>query len=76
MTLIVTPIAVRSQLLRMLMQLIKQRTQPEREAKSWRPSIVNAQQEIHLVLEDSPSLGRYLEEVLEKTYRSAVRWPP
>ena len=44
----------------MLIELIKQRIQPEREATNWQPSIVNAQQEIHLVLEDSPSLGRYL----------------
>jgi hypothetical protein len=65
--------AVRSQLLRMLMHLIKQRIEPEREGTSWRTSIVNAQQEIRLVLEDSPSLRRYLEEALQKTYRSAVK---
>jgi hypothetical protein len=54
--------AVRSQLLRMLMYLIKERIQPERAGSSWRASIVNAQQEIHLVLEDSPSLRRIWKE--------------
>ena len=65
--------AVRSQLLRMLMHLIKERIQPERQGTSWRASIVNAQQEIRLVLEDSPSLRRYLEEALQKTYGRALK---
>jgi hypothetical protein len=65
--------AVRSQLLRTLMHLIKQRIQPEREGTSWRTSIVNAQQEIDLLLEDSPSLRRHLEESLQKIYRRAVK---
>jgi Domain of unknown function DUF29 len=65
--------AVRSQLLRMLMHLIKQRIQPEREGTSWRTSIVNAQQEIDLLLEDSPSLRRHLEGSLQKIYRKAVK---
>ncbi|MBV9743484.1 MAG: DUF29 domain-containing protein, partial [Acidobacteriia bacterium] len=65
--------AIRSQLLRLLMHLIKERIQPERAGTSWRTSIVNAQQEIGLILEDSPSLKRYLESALQKTYRTAER---
>ncbi|MBV8729645.1 MAG: DUF29 domain-containing protein [Acidobacteriia bacterium] len=64
--------AIRSQLLRLLMHLIKERIQPERAGTSWRTSIVNAQQEIGLILEDSPSLKRYLESALQKSYRTAV----
>ena len=65
--------AVRSQMVRLLMHLIKQRIQPEREGTSWRTSIVNAQVEISLLPGDSPSLRRYLEETLAKNYRLAVR---
>jgi hypothetical protein len=65
--------AVRSQLLRMLMDLVKTRIQPEREGTGWRTSIVNARQEIELQLESSPSLLRHLEANLQKTYRRAVR---
>jgi hypothetical protein len=64
--------AIRSQLLRLLMHLIKQRIQPERAGSSWRSSIIHAQQEIRLLLEDSPSLRRHLEQSLQKLYRSAV----
>src|ERR1700730_3338372 len=52
--------AVRSQLLRMLMHLIKQRIQSDRDGSSWRTSIMSARQEIRLRLEDSPSLRRHL----------------
>ena len=65
--------AARSQMVRLLMHLIKERIQPGRAGTSWRMSIVNAQQEIGLLLEDSPSLRRYLEETLTKNYRLAVR---
>ena len=50
--------AVRSQLSRMLMHLVKQKIQPERWGKSWRQSIVDAAREIHIKLESSPSLRR------------------
>jgi hypothetical protein len=64
--------AVRSQLTRMLMHLIKMRIQPERVGASWRNSIVSARREIRILLENSPSLRRYLEEVLQKIYQDAV----
>ena len=65
--------AARSQLRRMLMHLIKERIQPERAGSSWRSSIIDAQREIELFLEDSPSLRRHLEGTLQKTYRIAVK---
>jgi hypothetical protein len=65
--------AVVSQLRRMLMHLIKERIQPERAGSSWRSSVIDAQREIELYLEDSPSLRRYLEEALQKSYERALK---
>ncbi len=64
--------AVKSQLLRVLMHLIKERIQPERAGSSWRTSIVNGRQEIRLFLDASPSLRRHLEGALQQMYRNAV----
>lgn len=65
--------AVVSQLRRMLMHLIKERIQPERAGSGWRSSIIDAQREIELYIEASPSLRPYLEDALQKTYRRAVK---
>jgi hypothetical protein len=56
--------AVVSQLRRMLMHLIKERIQPERAGSRWRSSIIDAQREIELYIEASPSLRPYLEDAL------------
>jgi hypothetical protein len=65
--------AARSQLRRMLMHLIELRIQPERAGQSWRRSIAAARATIEDAIEDSPSLGPFLEANLEKTYSKAVR---
>ena len=65
--------AVRSQMQRMLMHLVKQAIQPEREGTSWRLSIVDARREIRGHLEISPSLRRRLEAALQKSYRNAIK---
>jgi len=65
--------AVRSQMIRMLMHLIKYRIQPQHAGASWRSSVVDARREILLTLEDSPSLRRHLSENLQKLYREGVR---
>lgn len=65
--------AVRSQLKRMLMHMVKQRIQPKRNSASWKASIENARQQILDELEDSPSLRPYLEANLQKIYLQAVR---
>ena len=64
---------VRSQMMRILMHLVKLRIQPERAGKSWRTSVVEGQEEIAFDLEASPSLRRDLQENLQKIYRRAVR---
>jgi uncharacterized protein YaaN involved in tellurite resistance len=65
--------AIASQLHRMLMHLIKQRIQPERDGTSWRRSITEGRAEISYRLDDSPSLRRYAQDSLQKIYERAVR---
>lgn len=65
--------AVTSQLKRMLMHLVKQRIQRERDGASWRRSIAEGRTEIESRFDDSPSLRRYAEEDLQRIYRRAVR---
>jgi hypothetical protein len=62
----------RSQLLRMVMHLIKQKIQPARDGTSWRGSIVNARQEIRAELRDSPSFRRRLSDEIASVYLEAV----
>jgi hypothetical protein len=64
--------AVRSQLRRMLMHLIKRKIQPERDGPSWSGSIDNARQEILDALRDSPSLRRRLSHEMGYVYESAI----
>jgi hypothetical protein len=64
--------AVRSQLQRLMMHLLKYKIQPERAGKSWQNSIESARDKIRDELEDSPSLRRHLEGSLERVYRLAV----
>jgi hypothetical protein len=64
--------AVRFQLERLMMHLIEQLIQPERDGTSWRSSIVEARREIGSRIEISPSLQRDLETRLE-TYRRAAK---
>jgi Domain of unknown function DUF29 len=65
--------AVRSQMRRLLMHLIKLRIQPRRAGSSWRASIAGTRGDIEDLLEDSPGLRRHLKETLEKTCRRAVK---
>lgn len=65
--------AVRSQLHRMLMHLVKQRIQPAKSESSWRRSIAEGRTEVEFKLEDSPSLRRYAEQNLEAIWRKAVK---
>jgi hypothetical protein len=66
-------LAVRSQVRRMLMHLIKQKIRPERNGVSWRGSIVDAQGIILDYVESSPSLLRPLTDSLPAIYRRAVK---
>jgi hypothetical protein len=65
--------AVRLQLGRLLMRLVKQRIRPEGAGSSWRASIISARTEIDLHFEDSPSLRLHLLNTLERTWQRAVK---
>lgn len=65
--------AVSSQLIRLLLHLLKWQYQPERRTDSWLDSIADARVQIELALQDSPSLKSYLAEQIETCYQRARR---
>jgi hypothetical protein len=56
--------ALRSQLIRLMMHIIKWKTQPERRSRSWRASINSARREIEEIQEATPSLTRRVIEAM------------
>ena len=64
---------ITSQLIRLLLHLLKWQYQPQRRSDSWLDSITDARTQIELALEDSPSLGNYPSEQLEDSYQRARR---
>ena len=65
--------AVMSQLIRLLMHLLKWEYQPERRSDSWLDSVSDARVQIELACEDSPSLKNYLMEQVGASYERARR---
>ncbi|NDJ16879.1 DUF29 domain-containing protein [Myxacorys almedinensis] len=63
---------LRSNLIVLLVHLLKWHHQPNRRSGSWKGSIVEHRQRIEDIIEDSPSLNAYPSAVLEKCYRNAV----
>ena len=66
--------ALKSQLTRLLMQLLKQKYQSEKQknSNSWTNSIVEAEREIrYFDPEDSPSFKNELKKILPKSYEDA-----
>lgn len=57
----------------LLAHLLKWQFQPGLRGPSWRLSIDNARRDIQLILDDSPSLRRLLEEAIAKEHPSARR---
>lgn len=64
--------ALRSQMTRVLMHMLKWHYQSEKRSKSWQNSIFDGRQEIKYLIEDSPSLKPLLEKTMVDCYRSAV----
>jgi hypothetical protein len=62
-----------SQLIRLLLHLLKWQYQPQRRSDSWLDSITDARTQIELAIEDSPSLRNYPAEKLEESYQRARR---
>ena len=65
--------ALRSQLIRLMMHIIKWKIEPQRRSRSWLATIENARVEIDAILEDEPSLKRRIPELWEKCFKSALR---
>ncbi|MBW4440348.1 MAG: DUF29 domain-containing protein [Plectolyngbya sp. WJT66-NPBG17] len=62
-----------SNLVIILLHLLKWQYQRDRRSESWRLSIVEHRIRIEEALEDSPSLKGFLAENLEKQYRKSAR---
>ncbi|MDY6782159.1 MAG: DUF29 domain-containing protein [Cyanobacteriota bacterium] len=65
--------AIASQLIRLLLHLLKWHYQPQRRSESWLDSITDARTQIELAIADSPSLRSYPARQLEVSYQRARR---
>lgn len=63
--------AVRSNLIVLLMHLLKYQYQPEKQSGSWKYTIREHRRPLIEAFEDSPSLLNYLAEVFDKCYQNA-----
>jgi hypothetical protein len=66
---------LRSQLNRLLMHLLKEKYQPEKNfSNSWRSYIVDAKREILYITDHSPSLKNFLLTIFSKSYKDARKY--
>lgn len=63
--------ALKNQMIRLLMHMLKIKYQPTKHSKSWDKSIGNAKIEIDDIILDNPSLKREMTKVFEESYQSA-----
>ena len=64
--------SLESNLVVLLLHLLKWQFQPERRSGSWQGSIVEHRRRVVRSLKDSPSLKSYLEQIFADCYRAAV----
>lgn len=66
--------ALKSQVIRVLKHLLKLNYQPNAfyYLNSWRSSVAEGRSQIKLILQDSPSLKPYLEQVFAECYQNAL----
>ncbi len=64
--------ALRSNLIVLLMHLLKWQHQPERRSGSWKGSIIEHRRRVNEAIKRSPSLKPYLEETLISAYDAAL----
>ena len=66
--------ALKSHLTRLMAHIIKWKTQPEKQSRSWVATIYNAREEIRDIQEETPSLtDDVIEEIWEKCLQAAKR---
>lgn len=64
--------ALRSQLIRLMLHIIKWKTQPEKQTRSWTASIYNAREEIQDLQQETPSLtDAVIKELWAKSFLAA-----
>ncbi len=66
--------ALKSQLIRLMMHIIKWKTQPNKRSRSWIVSILDARDAIEESQEEMPSLNReFIESLLDQAFIKAKR---
>jgi len=65
--------ALRSQLTRLMMHILKWQIQPERRSRSWQSTISNAKIEIEEILEEEPHLKPQLPQLWDKCFKAACQ---
>ena len=65
---------LRRRLARLLQHLLKWTYQPELRSRSWATTIQAQRDELAAILDDSPSLGPTLPDMLVRAYGPARRW--
>jgi hypothetical protein len=63
--------SLKSNLIVLLLHLLKWQYQPNKRSGSWKASIIEHRRRLNDDLEDSPSLNSYLSEILVKCYQEA-----
>lgn len=65
--------SLKSNLIVVLLHLLKWQFQPECRSGSWEGSIVEHRRRIRDAIEDSPSLKPYLETIFDRSYQDAIK---
>jgi uncharacterized protein DUF29 len=66
--------ALKSHLTRLMAHIIKWKTQPEKQSRSWVATIYNAREEIKDIQEETPSItDKLIEEIWRKCFQAAKR---
>lgn len=66
--------ALESNLIQVLMHLLKWQYQKDKRTNSWRYTINEHRDQLEITFQDSPSLKRYFDDVLENCYQKARRF--
>jgi hypothetical protein len=65
--------SLESNLIVVLLHLLKWQYQPEHRSGSWEASIIEHRRRIRKALKESPSLNPYLESILDESYGEAIK---
>ena len=65
--------ALKSQLIRLLQHLLKWQYQPTHQGSSWESTIINARNEINILIDENPGLKNELDTHFEKAWEYAIK---